>query len=433
MGSLGLVSHEASRGGRDRAIAKPFRQRRACPLSAPARSSISAPRRRGRPRCRRFWLTTARRWSGREFYIPNAGRGGTTQHIELPRVIGSERKRHGLDRHLPGEHGDSEEIRAKFVAALAAELQEHKEASTLLFTSEYLFSSTAKEVRAYRDLTSAFACDFHVIMYLRRQDQWLASLTLQARKTGARPDFELNRGSPARFIEGVRAWSTNSDAVFVRRLSSEFLVGGDLIDDFCATLGLSIDGMQRRPSVSNAALAQEQVELVDRLNEMVGDLTFQNQLLIRSRFLALCGECLGGTPIEFARSEALEIFESFKPANTWLRQNFAGYGPPLFFNEDFSRYVDQPDNSRRYTDEQIRILARLIERQRQEKSLPADPDGVGGDRASVVDRLLRSFVGLRLAELGAARRERLRRTGGKRQTRPWADRAAAAAGRRRSD
>lgn len=340
-------------------------------------------------------------------YIPLAGRAGINQHIELPKIIGSGRKRNGLDRHTYESNLSPDERMAQFLRSLNAELRRLNDTVSLLFYSEYLFSSNAKEINLYRKLFSAYTDNFEVIMYLRRQDQWLASLTLQARKTGARLDLELNRGSPQRFGESVRAWMSNSDIAHVRRLDSALLKGGNLVEDFCSCVCISLDGLRMREDKSNTALLQEQIEVVDILNRNICAKSFQQQILIRSSFVSLCTKTLGGTPIEFRRDDAVKVFRSFERINQFLHDSVDPAGPPQFFNDRFDGYKEKPQNDRKYSTGQIMQLLGSIEDSMKKNSVREPRRLINASRTQILEHVVALFVAFREAELREHKKRRL--------------------------
>ena len=126
-------------------------------------------------------------------YVPRTGRRGA-QHMEVPATLHDGKRRGGLDRHADVRDDNLQERRSAFVRGLDEELANAPKCHTLLFMSEYLFTSTKKEVRTYRRFFSRYAPRLESLMYLRRQDQWLASLTLQGRKSGTRDDLDLTPG-----------------------------------------------------------------------------------------------------------------------------------------------------------------------------------------------------------------------------------------------
>jgi hypothetical protein len=340
-------------------------------------------------------------------YSPMAGRGGIGQHIELPTLVPTQRQRNGLDRHTGPRDDDIEARVSRFRGHLDSELAAATACHTLLFFSEYMFSSNIKEIRAYRDLFSSYAPKFESIMYLRRQDQWLASLTLQARKSGARKDLILNPGSPKHFAEGIRAWDSQSDRCHIRRLDPALMHGGKLLEDFCDVMGADTSGLTMEEVRANPAVLQEQVQLMDALNKKIELMRFQFQILYRSRFIGLCADTLGGTRIAFQRDAAIKAFDSFRNINRWLRDTRDPGGPEFYFNTDFSAYEDEPDNGRRYTRDELLRLISVISGLLEERGLAPPPAPDASSQEELVDHVISAFMSLRGSEMHERRQVRL--------------------------
>ncbi len=321
------------------------------------------------------------------------------QHIELPLLLGPPRE--PLAR-LTGWNSAEIDSRRRSIAERFASEIAGAGGDTLLVTSEHLFGAKPEAIGAYRRFFEPYAQRFESLMYLRRQDRWLASSVLQGRKTGMLPVAELGVGRPRLFERSVRSWDADSDHCRIRRLEAEFLTGGDLLDDLCESIGCDIGGLDRvRPY--NRAVLQEQIELVDALNEALAAAPFSRRIAYRGAFLSLCGEILGGAPFEFSRADAQAAFEAYAPINTWLRESRDPGGPPFFFNADFTMYPVRARNDRVFAIEDLRTLRSVIE-ERLGRRPP--PTGDGESRADVISRIIGSFVELHETQ---AERERMAR------------------------
>jgi hypothetical protein len=346
----------------------------------------------------------------RGFYGPAAlrrGGGGGGQHIELPLLFGA---RHGSRERLTGVRIDSIEERREFVAsAMAAEIAAVGGADTLLVSSELLFGADAAAIDAYRRFFEPYAERFESLMYLRRQDRWVASSVLQKRKTGTRLDTSLDTrvgaSSPQVFEQAVRLWDASSDRCHIRRFDTEFLAQGSLLADLCEALGLNAAEFTKE-DVRNRAVLQEQVELVDALNRALSAMPFDKQMPYRRRFLPLCTEILGGSRFEFPRASAEAAFAAFASVNTWLRETRDPGGPPLFFNTDFSDYPVEARNDRAYTIPQLLELSVAINDRLRQRGLQIPMRSGGADRETVVAHIASSFVALHDSALEEARSAR---------------------------
>lgn len=335
----------------------------------------------------------------RGFYIPLAGRAGTDQHIALPAIVLEADDREDLDRHANLRGVDRATRRRDFIRELDDELVSAPRCHTLLLFSEHMFYSTAREIPAYRTLVSGYAKALECLMYLRRQDRWLASLDLQVRKAAADAELGLKAVPPKRYGEAVRAWDTVCDRCHIRRYETRSLVGGDVVADFCAAIGLDATGLSVSGLHANRSILQEQVELMDALNASVLALPAPRRVLIRRGFLPLCTEVLGGTRIGLARGRALATFRAYRPINRWLRVTRDPGGPEYFFNQDFSDHEIDPRNDRRYTPGQLGRLLSVIRGRLEDRGVRVTGAARPASRMELIGAIVSAFVSLRRAEL----------------------------------
>lgn len=351
---------------------------------------------------------------GQGIYIPLAGRAGTDQHIALPAIVLEGGHREDLDRHANLRGVDRETRRRDFVRDLDSELSTVRRCHTLLLFSEHMFYSTAREIPAYRTLFSKYARAFECLMYLRRQDRWLASLNLQVRKAKADAGLGLNPVPPKQYGEAVRAWDEVADHCHIRRYETGSLVRGDVVADFCATIGLDATRLSTSGIHANRSILQEQIELMDALNARLLALPPQRRVLIRRGFLPLCAELLGGTRIGLPRDRALATFRAYRDINRWLHVTRDPGGPEYFFNDDFSEHGDKSKNFSRYTHDQLEnLLSVILERLQSRGSATTDAPNATS-RPELIDSIVSAFVLLRRAELrgaGKAPREAAKKPG----------------------
>jgi hypothetical protein len=327
-------------------------------------------------------------------YIPLAGRKGL-QHVELPYTLGRQRKK--LNRLVNLEDGDRQFHPDILRSRLDRELATVTNCHTLLMFGESMFATDPEEIPNYKAFFSRYAPRLECLMYLRRQDQWLASLTLQSRKSGTSAELALAPGSPERYEKRVRGWDAQIDRCHIRRFDSDFFVNNDLLVDFCDAVGVDYTQLEI-DTVRNQSLFQEDIELVDALNKQMTT-NFSRKIAYRSRFVALCAETIDGTQIEFPRAAAQAAFESFNSLNTWLRDTRDPEGPERFFNADFSRYPEEPRNDKRYTEAQLRELISAIEGKMRDRDLEAPVIAGDAPRSALIDHIITTFLLLRRSEL----------------------------------
>ena len=342
-------------------------------------------------------------------YIPLAGRGGIDQHIELPAIVLQGEHREDQDRHAGLSGVDKETRRRSFLRDLEKEFRSCSPCHTLLLFSEHMFYSTAAEIPLYRKLLSPYAAAFECLMYLRRQDRWLASLNLQIRKAAAHSDLTFNPMPPAQYGDTVRAWDSVSDRCHIRRFDREFLVHGEVVADFCAAAGLDIDKLSASGIHANRTILQEQMELVDALNSRLLEIAPARRVLIRRGFLPLCTEVLGGTDFKFPRGAAMAAFEAYRDINRWLHLAKDPEGPELFFDDDFSDYQTHPRNDSRYGNAQLSRLLSVIQGRLGDQGVAAMDAPARPSRTELIEAIVSAFMSLRRAQLHQASGSQARR------------------------
>ncbi len=336
-------------------------------------------------------------------YVPRTGRRGA-QHMEVAATLHSGQRRAGLDRHADISDANIEERRGAFIESLDGELARAPPCHTVLFMSEYLFTTTKKEVETYRQFFARYAPRLESLMYLRRQDRWLASLTLQGRKSGTRQDLELRPGSANQYGGNIRVWDAQSDACHIRRFEREFLLNGNLIEDFCATAGAVTPEQGVTEVRANPAIMQEQLDLMEVLNAKLEAMPFHKRIPYRRTFISFCADLLGGTRIEFQRDAAEAAFDSYGAINGWLRETRDPEGPPLFFNADFADYPEIATNARRYSLEQLTQLQGVVAERLAERRLEPPPAPDLSSREALIDYIAAAFIPLRQVEIRETRR-----------------------------
>jgi hypothetical protein len=341
----------------------------------------------------------------RGFYVPLASSRGF-QHIELPLCFRPHRKR--LEQLTGVGGGEVDALRETMTKAFAEEIASVGGGETLLISSEHLFGCSPAAIGAYRRFFEPYAERLESLMYLRRQDRWIASSVLQRRKSGVRSDTGLNLGgdtgfgSPLQFDRSVRLWDEGSDRCHIRRFDAEFLFCGSLLEDFCNVIECDHTGMIIQEAYNRAPL-QEQIELTDALGKALEHIPFDKTIAYRSRFLPLCTEVLGGSPFEFPRDEAEAAFGCYAATNKWLCETRDPGGPPFFFNADFSHYPIEARNDRAYTLEELHKLSAAITAQLDARGLHVSIGPATVSREAVIAVIITAFIAFHDAEADPAR------------------------------
>ena len=191
------------------------------------------------------------------------------------------------------------------------------------------------------------------VLYLRRQDDWVASAWRQICKTG-RENRELSDycRSPwvrrlmdyANTVEAIERSFGNAARIVIRHYDRESFAGGDIYRDFCAACGIPWDGTYQAPAAeTNISLS---FDVADALRVFKDDA--QPRTPLRTDILIPLARELsdhnpdapGTTP--FDEEATRTLMEPYLEGNRQLSERYFG-GEPLFSSEYGGRPVWVPN------------------------------------------------------------------------------------------
>ncbi|WP_085808858.1 hypothetical protein [Sphingomonas sp. TZW2008] len=168
------------------------------------------------------------------------------------------------------------DFRASFRAAFVAEAQASG-CRQMVLSNEHCSSRlrTVEEIARLKALLDAVGRVKRVVVYLRRQDDFLISTYSTSIKTGAVTRFALPRQRKVErrydFAELLAGWAAVfGEAVIQPRLfAREELAGDDLLTDFCVAMDIATPGLAAGGRRRNVSLSAEGVEYLRLLNAAV--------------------------------------------------------------------------------------------------------------------------------------------------------------------
>ncbi|MDU8926151.1 hypothetical protein RXV86_02010 [Alisedimentitalea sp. MJ-SS2] len=124
-------------------------------------------------------------------------------------------------------------------------------------------------MRALHDLMLRHFDDVTYVLYIRRQDKWLASMYSETLRNAMSHSFEAfltKRGAPD-YHHDIRNLVDvlGRDRVEVRLFERDVMKGHDVVDDFCAVAGIDPTDL-KRPERMNEALSLRASRVLRRLN-----------------------------------------------------------------------------------------------------------------------------------------------------------------------
>lgn len=189
-------------------------------------------------------------------------------------------------------------------------------------SSEHIHAwlTTPERIAALDQFLSARFMQVRYLVYLRPQDELIASGYSEAIRRGATHDFQthLDRHARLNHWSGLKPWRevVGPARLLVRLMRPDALIGGDLLVDFCAIAGIDSAGLPRPPRV-NTALSVGDIALRRRLNAVLpvlgrdGDLHLLYRLALR-----------GLAPLARRHPERIELTDAQRRAV--MAQNHAG-------------------------------------------------------------------------------------------------------------
>jgi hypothetical protein len=164
-------------------------------------------------------------------------------------------------------------FRKSFRRRLVREINESGQ-SRVLFSDEGLYGSPKAALRRLRNLVDPIAGSLRLVVYLRRQDDHLASRYQQVVKVGETKRLtewthEPEHSETYDYYRRLRTWERllEPDEFVVRRFERDSFVDGSLLQDFLEAAGIDAraDDMVQAPS-RNASLDAEAVEFLRVFN-----------------------------------------------------------------------------------------------------------------------------------------------------------------------
>lgn len=211
-----------------------------------------------------------------------------------------------------------------------------------------------------------------VLVYLRRQDEFLLSSYSTAIKSGAIhrlgvPDPEFTRHR-YRYDLLLERWAREfgTDSVRCRIYDRSQLPNGDVIDDFTRAIGLVEIAGYRRPPNLNESLDARLLEYLRLLNGRMSTGFSSGQTAARGRLVRALQSIPQGSRLTLPRAQLDEFMGSLAESNAivatkYLRREVQPDGDPLFGARDDDR-SDRIDGVDLSAEDVLDVTAGLLER-----------------------------------------------------------------------
>ncbi|WP_299650322.1 hypothetical protein [uncultured Jannaschia sp.] len=224
---------------------------------------------------------------------------------------------------------DQRRFARKFSEYFGNLVRKRKE-STFVVSSEYLGANTKtpKGVRALESWLGQYFDDIRYLVYFRRQEDWLASSYSERIKRGVTQTLsEMIEGDAKQnWFRRAAIWgnTVGDDRVDVRLLEPDFLIGGDLLEDFANRIGTTAEGLAT-PQRQNESLTAAGAEYLRVVNTQI-DHTVDNGRRVNPQKIAIRRALLQQTlklpKIKLDAAQVAQVREVNATGNAKLRDRF---------------------------------------------------------------------------------------------------------------
>ena len=249
-----------------------------------------------------------------------------------------------------------------------------KKGFSILLSNEHL-STRVNTKQAIQKLLRLF--DFTdiqpiLILYLRRQDQFLFSTYSTWVKSGGTKDFDINAYRKKRYdYEAlINLWkSLGPKKIIVRPFEKQQWKEESIFSDFCSTIEIPLDPSFVIPSNNiNKSLDRTQLRFLSLFNQHVPVFKDQKVNKLRGRVVQLLEATSTANKIKLSNDETEDILSYFAKTNSSLESEFnRGQKKSFFSIQNHSESTPTSNEIPELTvDEAVKIAAYLWEEQQKE-------------------------------------------------------------------
>jgi len=213
-------------------------------------------------------------------------------------------------------------------------------AGAWLISSEMITATlrTRADARAVDDWLRARFDEVVYVLYLRRQDLWVASNYSESLRNGWSESLDTYVGHTRgrNYLALVRTWTAvaGRERVVLRILEPGALKDGDLIADFCAVAGIDRTGLAT-PTPRNESFTRQGAAFLRAVNRAVGkvfapETTASRVLRKAGKVVASALSRAGGDKIRLTPAQSDAIMAPLAQSNEELRRLFFPERPVLF-------------------------------------------------------------------------------------------------------
>lgn len=274
---------------------------------------------------------------------------GARSHVRLAAYGADDQVRDDLRRKLAIDTPDDlAGFRSAFAKSLAAEARAHADC-VIVFSSEHCHSRLVSHTSVARlaGLLKSLFDEIIVLVYLRRQDKLAVSRYSTMLKGGGTSTKIIDpawvRNPYFDYWKLSRRWmeAFGEKSLLVRRFETDRLVGGSIVTDFCAALGMP--GLAGPIEPANESLTPDYQAFLHGMNARVPRLVDGAANPGRGNLDRIVYDLGRGRGARPAKAAAKAFYSLFAEGNERVRARFFPDDATLF-REDFSDYPETADD-----------------------------------------------------------------------------------------
>jgi len=257
---------------------------------------------------------------------------GNENHTGLT-VAAQKLVRNGPLRKLKGVNSveNARAFRSDLMEQLAAEFMAAPFA-TVVMSGEHLSSRLLddREVQWLKDHLSPFFKTIRIVVYVRRQDDFLLSTYSTSIKSGSTRELAPPNERLVQFRynhwELLTRWARifGRENILCRKYEKSALKSGDVVDDFLAAAGFEDDAAFERPEDVNESLDAESLEFLRLFNHHIPRMSAEGLNPERDNIVPLLSRMSEGPLITLEDDELKRFMALFRDSNRMVAEEYFG-------------------------------------------------------------------------------------------------------------
>jgi len=239
---------------------------------------------------------------------------------------------------------------------------------TLVFSNEHLSSRLLdkEDLKSLKQLLEGFATHIKIVVYLRRQDEFLLSTYSTSVKSGLTETFSLPKSPESvsqryDYLRLLDRWSEvfGRENIITRIYDTNKLYNNDVIQDFLKVIGLKLEAGHEIPRRKNSSLDISCGEYLRYFNKYIPPFIGSNHNPMRRDIAVLLTNLSKGQMRTRNDKELNWFYKQFHESNSIVANKYLNKTDGILFAEDPVNDTEATEAPGLSLDEAIRISAEL--------------------------------------------------------------------------